>query len=82
MYFKDIPKKDLEWMNSLSHGSSTIEEDINDAILGAENMTELKSMIIVYMTDIMGECTQVIRHANAMETPKECTCAGNCGDGT
>ena len=82
MFFKDIPKKDLEWMNSLSHGSSTIENDVNDAIVFAEDMTELKSRIIIHMTDLMTECAQVIQHANAMETPKECTCAENCGDDT
>jgi len=80
MYFKDIPRKELMWISNLKHGSTTIEEDINDAILGAEDMTELKSKIILYMTDIMTECTQVIKHANEMETPNECTCAGPCGD--
>lgn len=70
MYFKDIPKKELKWINNLKHGSTTIEEDINDAILGAEDMTELKGRIILFMTDIMTECTQVIQHANAMETQK------------
>lgn len=80
MYFKDLPTKDLLWFRDLKHGSSSIEQDINNAICEAEDITELKSKIIQYMADMMTECAQVIQHANDMETPKECTCAGNCGD--
>lgn len=75
MYFKDLPTKDLLWLRELKHGSSTIEQDINDAICEAEDMTELKSKIIQYMTEMMDECAQVIQHANDMETPPPCTCA-------
>lgn len=77
MYFKDLPTKDLLWLRDLKHGSSSIEQDINDAICEAENITELKSKIIQYMADMMTECAQVIQHVNDMETPKECTCAQN-----
>lgn len=77
MYFKDLPTKDLLWLRDLKHGSSSIEQDINDAIYEAEDITELKSKIIQYMADMMTECAQVIQHANDMETPKECTCAQN-----
>lgn len=75
MYFKDLPTKDLLWFRELKHGTSSIEQEINDAIYEAEDMTELKSRIIQYMADMMAECAQVIQHANAMETPPQCTCA-------
>lgn len=80
MYFKDLPTKDLLWFRELKHGASSIEQDINNAIFEAENMTELKSKIIQYMAEIMTECAQVIQHTNAMETPNQCTCAQNCGE--
>ena len=82
MFFKDIPTKDLLWLRDLKHGSSTIEEDVNDAIVFAEDITEFKSRIICSMTDMMTECAQVIQHVNEIETPKECTCTGNCSDKT
>jgi len=82
MFFKDLPTKDLLWFRELKHGSSSIEQDINDAIFEAEDITELKSRIILYMTEMMTECAQVIQHANKMETQKECTCAQNNGGAT
>ena len=82
MYFKDLPTKDLLWLRDLKHGSSTIEEDVNDAIVNAENMTEFKSRIIYSMADMMTECAQVIQHVNEIETPKECTCGERCSDKT
>ena len=80
MYFKDLPTKDLLWLRDLKHGSSSIEQDINDAIYEAKDMTDLKAGIIQYMADMMTECAQVIVHANAMEKQKLCTCAQNCGE--
>lgn len=67
MYFKDLPTKDLLWFRELERGDSTIEEDINDAIIFAEDMTEFKSRIIHSMTKMMAECARVIAHANEME---------------
>ncbi|MHA1287204.1 MAG: hypothetical protein ACTSPB_07335 [Candidatus Thorarchaeota archaeon] len=80
MYFKDLPTKDLLWLRELKHKYSTIEDDINDAIVFAEDIPEFKSRIIHSMTEMMIECAQVIQHVNAMKTPKKCTCAQNRGD--
>jgi len=70
MYFKDLPTKDLLWFRELEHGSSTIEDDINDAIVFAEDITEFKSRIINSMTEMMTECAQIVKYANAMKSPK------------
>ena len=83
MYFKDLTdteKKELEWVGELHHGSSAIEQYVNDAIGNAKDMTEIKSLIISYMVHTMAECSQVILHVNTMEAPTKCTCTENCGD--
>ena len=78
MEIKEIPQNG--WIYNLKHGDPFIEDHVHDKIHLATSMTELRHDIISQMTDIMTECAQVIQHANAMKTPKECTCAGNCGD--
>ena len=70
MYFKDLPTKDLLRFRELEHGTSTIEDDINDAIIFAEDTTEFKSRIIKSMTEMMNECAHIIQYANAMKSPK------------
>lgn len=82
MKLEDIPKKDQKWIKRLEHGDPFIEDHVIDKIQLATHTTELKQDIISQMFDIITECLQVIQNANAMETPKECTCAGNCGDKT
>ena len=76
MKLKDIPYNG--WYFGLRY------RDIQDKTLGAiedsETITEAKKKIIAEMVKIITECTTVIHHANTMETPKECTCAKNCGD--
>ena len=76
MKLKDVPYNG--WYFGLRY------RDIQDKTLGAiedsETITEAKKKIIAEMVKIITECTTVIHHANTMETPKECTCAGKCGD--
>jgi len=64
MRLKDIPQNG--WIFGLKHGRSSIESGVADAIFNSEDMTELKSRIILEMSEIMTECAQVIQHANAM----------------
>ena len=78
MKLKDVPYNG--WFFGLS--TSNAQDRTLEAIESSETITEAKKKIIIEMVKIITECTTVIHHANTMETPKECTCAGNCGDET
>lgn len=78
MELKDIPYNG--WFFGLK--CEDIQGKTLDAIESSENITEAKRTIISNMIEVMTECTRVIHHANTMETPKECTCAEDCGDKT
>ena len=78
MKLKDIPYNG--WYFGLSN--SNAQDKTLEAIESSKTITEAKKKIIIEMIKIITECTTVIHLANTMETPKECTCAGNCGDET
>jgi len=78
MELKEIPYNG--WMFGLN--TDEIKDRVFEAVDKSKNTKEVKEEIIKEMVDLITECTTVIHHANTMETLKECTCAGNCGDET
>lgn len=80
MEIEDIPKEEQEWIVHLHHGSLSVQNEVYDAVSNSDDITELKSTIITYMSELMTECAQVIQHANAMKDDRICTCGGKCGD--
>ena len=76
MKLKDIPYNG--WFFGLR--CQGVRDKTLEAIEISGTITEAKRKIIDEMVKVITECTTVIHHANTMETPKECTCAENCGD--
>ena len=82
MKLEDIPKEDQEWVKRLSDGPLQIYSGVISRIRQSKTITAAKQLIIADMAHMVAECNDVILHINEIETPKECTCAGTCGDET
>ena len=80
MKLEDMPEEDQEWVRSLSDGSLHVYSGVISRIRQSKTITTAKQLIIADMAHMVAECNDVILHVNAIETPKECTCAENCGD--
>lgn len=68
MFFKDLSTTDTNGIIKLKYDHPCIEQTVIDAIVRSEDITKAKELIIQDMSDIIAECTNVIRLTNAMKT--------------